>query len=56
MWKCLLTHTGNVDLLMLVCSVSLFAVTYQQAERNTVGAAMNCGGKAWSAACMRSDF
>ena len=30
MWKCLLTHTGNVDLLLLVCSVSLFAVSFTQ--------------------------
>ena len=30
MWKCLLTHTVNVDLLMLFCLVSLFAVSFTQ--------------------------
>jgi len=30
MWKCSLTRTGNVDLLMLFCSVSLFAVSFTE--------------------------
>jgi len=34
MQKCSPTHTGNVDLLILFCSVSLFAVTFTQMRYN----------------------
>jgi len=33
MLKCSLTHTGNVDLLLLFCLVSLFAVRFTHKMR-----------------------